>query len=163
MYDVVIEQGHSLANDRIIEFLKEKIGERDFIDIGCNTGYLIEACGHGRGCDLSQIMVDRAREKGLDVILGDALALPYKDKETDMCVLSCVLEQVESPDKALSEALRVGNRVIGISPHPKKSVWGEVGGTNWVKSVTSTEYLKEVYTARIYPFSDTHFYFEIDA
>lgn len=162
LYDVEIKMGHSETNDLFIDYLSECIGAGDFLDVGCNSGYLIERCGHGHGVDLSAQMVERAKFKGLDVYWGDALYLDYVDNEIPIVVLSCVLEQTDKPMSVLKEALRVaGDRVIGINPIPDASVWGKVGGTKWVKSVIFPGVLRVLHKANIVNLCDTHYYFEI--
>jgi hypothetical protein len=83
------------------------------------------------------------------VKLGKAEKLPFKDKEFDTVVLSCVLEQCEMPQEALQEAMRVGKRVIGINPYPG-SRWGKIGG--WVKSVIKPnfKYIEKIDDERYY-------------
>ncbi|HRY74272.1 MAG TPA: class I SAM-dependent methyltransferase [Candidatus Dojkabacteria bacterium] len=162
-YDVIIEKGRSATNDAIIQFLKAKIGKEKFLDIGTNTAWLIDECPQGEGCDYSPKMVELAKKKGHDVIVANACNLPYKDDAFPICVLSCVLEQIEDWQKALKEAIRVStNKVIGVSPYPLKSTWGVVGGTVWVKSVIDPQQLIDMYSATILPCVETHYYFEIN-
>jgi ubiquinone/menaquinone biosynthesis C-methylase UbiE len=161
-YNVVIERNHSMINDEIIAFLKAKLGDNRYLDIGTNTGYLLEECPNGAGCDYSVEMVEKAKAKGLDVCVANALDLPYPDKSYPICVLSCVLEQIEDPYKALSEAFRVASqKVIGVSPYPDKSTWGKIGGTIWVKSVVWPDHLVHLFGAHIEPVNATHYFFEI--
>jgi SAM-dependent methyltransferase len=147
-YDVIIERGHSEINDRIIDFLKTKI-KGNFLDVGCNTGWLVKELS-GFGIDASPEMVKIANDPR--IILGKAEKLPFRDKEFDTVVLSCVLEQCDRPQDALKEARRVGKRVIGINPYPG-SRWGKIGG--WVKSIISPEEFN--YTEKI---DDERYYFE---
>jgi ubiquinone/menaquinone biosynthesis C-methylase UbiE len=161
-YDVDISEGHAIINDFFIDYLFEKIGDNDFLDVGCNSGYLLQKCGRGIGVDLSKDMVRRGIEKGLNISFGDARSLNYGDNSFSIVVLSCVLEQIENYLDAISEALRVSkDKVIGITPLPQHSIWGKVGGTKWVKSVIDPFYLRDVFNASIYYISDSHYYFEI--
>jgi SAM-dependent methyltransferase len=153
-YNVVIEKGHTSVNDAIIKFIGAQITGR-YLDVGCNTGYLLETVPGGFGIDASPIMVDLAMEKGLPVRLANAEKLPFKDKEFDTVVLSCVLEQTEDWKQALNEAKRVGKRVIGINPYPG-STWGKIWG--WVKSIIPPE---EIEGALIMPFDRERYYFEV--
>lgn len=158
-YNVYIGRGRSKTNDEIFDFLKTRITGK-YLDIGCNTGTLLREVENGTGIDASPLMVEKAVTSGLKVFLADAQELPFKDKEFDTTVLSCVLEQCSDPYKALSEAIRISSKVIGVSPYPNKSQWGIVGGSKWVKSVIDPKYLKEKYKAKIEPVNDTHYYFE---
>jgi|WetSurMetagenome_2_1015567.scaffolds.fasta_scaffold12129_6 ubiquinone/menaquinone biosynthesis C-methylase UbiE len=156
-YNVVIEKGHSPVNDAIIKFIASQIRGR-YLDVGCNTGFLLEIVPNGFGVDLSPLMIDIALKKGLPVQLANAEKLPFKDKEFDTVVLSCVLEQTEDWKKALSEAMRVGKRVIGICNYPGKSQWGRIGENPWVKCITPPE---EIEGALIMPFDYERYYFEV--
>jgi SAM-dependent methyltransferase len=144
-YNCVIERGHNEINDRIIDFLKTKIKGR-YLDVGANTGWLLREVEGGTGIDSSPLMVEKS---GGLVKLGKAEKLPFKDKEFDTVVLSCVLEQCEMPQEALQEAMRVGKRVIGINPYPG-SRWGKIGG--WVKSVIKPnfKYIEKIDDERYY-------------
>ncbi len=144
-YNCVIERGHNEINDRIIDFLKTKIDGK-FLDVGCNTGWLVKEL-NGVGVDASPLMVAKANDDR--ILLAKAEALPFKDKEFDIVVLSCVLEQCERPEIALQEALRVGKRVIGINPYPG-SRWGKIGG--WVKSIIEPRfnYIEKIDDERYY-------------
>lgn len=153
-YNVVIEKGHTPVNDAIIAFIASQIKGR-YLDVGCNTGFLLETVPNGVGVDLSPIMVEKAKAKGLNVHLANAENLPFEDKEFDTVVLSCVLEQTENWKQALNEALRVGNRVIGINPFPG-STWGRIWG--WVKSVIPPE---EIPGAHVMPFDNLRYFFEV--
>jgi len=157
-YDVIIEKGHAPVNDAIIKFIAAQIKGR-YLDVGCNTGFLLETVPNGLGVDLSPVMVDIALAKGLLVRLADAEKLPFKDKEFDTVVLSCVLEQTENWKRALSEAKRVGKRVIGICNYPDKSQWGRIGENPWVKSIIPPE---EIKGAHIMKFDELRYYFEVN-
>ncbi len=163
MYNVVIEKNHSVINDEIIAYLKGKLGDSRYLDIGTNTGYLLEECPNGVGCDYSVEMVEKAKAKGLDVCVANACYLPFGNNQYPICVLSCVLEQIDDPYKALGEALRVASqKVIGITPYPDKSPWGKIGGTTWVKSVLWPNHLEHLFGAKVEPVNATHYFFEIE-
>lgn len=151
-YNVVIERGHSPINDRIIDFLKTKITGR-YIDIGANTGWLVSEVPGGVGLEPSHELVGMAVKLKRNVMLGNALDIPFKSKSFDIAVLSCVLEQMENWEGALLEAKRVARKVIGVNPYPG-SPWGKIGG--WVKSVIPPEHFK--YTEKI---DDDRYYFEL--
>lgn len=171
-YDIVIEEGHNPINDRIFNFLLPRL-VGNVLDVGCNTGYLISEYERinqssparslefrAVGIDSSPIMVKKAQEKGLKVILGDATNLPFPDDAFDTVVLSCVLEQIEHWEAALEEALRVGKRVIGVNPVPGQGQWGNKKG--WVKSLIDPVYLSMTYDMAIIYLDRDRYYFEID-
>jgi len=148
-YDCVIERNHNEINNKIIDFLKTKIYGK-YLDVGANTGWLIREKEGGIGVDSSIEMVNKSN--GL-IRLANANNLPFKDKEFDIVVMSCVLEQCDDWEIALKEAMRVGKKVIGINPYPG-STWGKIGG--WVKSIIPTD--KFTYIKR---FDKDRYYFEI--
>jgi SAM-dependent methyltransferase len=134
-YRVNIRPGHSPINDALMAWLIPKVkerGERSYLDIGCNTGWLLETVPGGVGVDLSEYCVRACRDKNLPVISANACALPFLPGTFNLAVLSCILEQIATPEIALTQAQLVASRGIGIMPIPG-SPWGRVAG--WVKSV----------------------------
>lgn len=96
------------------------------LDVGCNSGEFLKRLLAGRknvtvkGIDISEDAVKIAREKGLDVIQGDAEALPFPDASFDYVVLMEVLVHVHDPRKMLAEIRRVlkpGGVLLGSCPH----------------------------------------------
>jgi SAM-dependent methyltransferase len=158
-YSIKIERGHSPINDGIISFLKERLENlkpHRWLDVGCNTGWLIESLGYGDGVDASEQLVQVAISRGLSVQHAWAESLPFPDKTFDVVVLSCILEQTEDWRKALAEAKRVGRLVIGINPYPG-SPWGVIGG--YVKSVIPPSEMGGVTT----PLDRDRYYFEVSS
>lgn len=126
------------------------------LDVGCNTGYLLQELGFGWGVDASYEMVRKCRDNGqLHIQHAWAEDLPYRNKSVDIVVLSCILEQTTDWRIALAEAKRVGKKVIGINPFPG-STWGKLGG--WVKSIIAPEYMGADF---IIPVDNERYYFEI--
>lgn len=163
MYDVDIQRGRSHINDACFDYFVMKLRHIEpvnWLDIGCNTGALLLEYPHGTGIDASEMLVDRAKQKGLNVILGDATDLPFDNYSFQVATLNCVLEQIEEWEKALSEALRVSELVLGINPLPK-SQWGVIGG--WVKAIIEPSLLKKKYNACVtYPVIEGKYFFSID-
>jgi SAM-dependent methyltransferase len=151
-YNVKIERGHTPVNDKIIDFLKPRI-HGSYIDIGCNTGWLLSEVSGGVGVEQSRELVEKATAKGLTVYQASAENLPVFLEKFDTAILSCVLEQCEDWERVLGEAQNVAHRVIGINPYPG-SPWGKVGG--WVKSVIPPEYFTHTE-----PIDLDRYYFEL--
>lgn len=95
------------------------------LDLGCNTGNFMERLLSEKkgmtvkGIDLSVNCVNIAKEKGLDVVLGDGESLPYDDSSFDYVVLMEVLVHVFDPKKLLTEIKRVLKKdgiLLGSSP-----------------------------------------------
>lgn len=132
-YDVIIERGHTEICDYCFDYIKDKIWGK-WLDVGTNTGALLDMATYGVGIEKSKVLVEIARRKGRNVMQGDGEELPFKDGEFQTVVLLNVLEQCHDWKKLLSEAIRVSNtRVIGINPIPGRSPWGVING--WVKSL----------------------------
>lgn len=176
LYDVVIERGKSPLNDQIIDKIKQNIPRKKlitssdpssisnkYLDVGCNTGWLLEEVPYGVGIDNSKIIVSQALAKGLDVICHDVtMGLPFPDNSFNCVVLSCVLQQVSEPLELLWDAMRVArHKVIGVSPYPGMSEWGRINGNKWTKSVIWPDKLKEMFYAKIEEIDNTHYFFEI--
>ena len=142
-YKYRIHRGHNYINDKIFDFIIEKVNEISmnkpdfqYLDIGCNVGVILSELPGGTGVEYSKGLVEICKGKGLKVIYSDARKLPFSDLEFDVAILSCVLEQIEDWENVLKEAKRVARVVIGINPIPG-SDWGKVGG--YVKSVIPIE------------------------
>lgn len=88
--------------DRVKEWIKEK----DILDIGAGDGKITSLLG-ARGVDSEPEAVRLAREKGVDVVLGDGYHLPFRDNEFEAVFMGDVLEHFEFPREALQEAKRV--------------------------------------------------------
>jgi ubiquinone/menaquinone biosynthesis C-methylase UbiE len=102
----------------MLEALDARPGET-VVDLGCgpgtDLGTLAGAVGPSGtviGVDVSQEMVDRARERTaesstIDVRLADLHALPFEDGSIDRARTDRVLQHVDDPATALAEARRV--------------------------------------------------------
>lgn len=96
------------------------------LDVGTNSGEFMKMLLSGdrnlkvKGIDVSEVAVKAAKEKGLDVILGDGESLPFPDESFDYVILMEVLSHVHDPKKILLEAKRVLKQngvLIGSCPH----------------------------------------------
>lgn len=158
-YNIVIEQDHSPNNVRVHDFLAARV-KAPYLDVGCNTGWLLEMVDGGIGIDPTFALVQRARMKGLNVVFGWGEYLPFCDNVFAYVVLSCVLEQCEEPGLVLRESLRVGRLVLGVTPYPD-SPWGKGSSSPWVRSVLEPERFAANWDAQIGQCTDTHWWFEI--
>lgn len=168
-YDVIIEQDRSDLNNLIISTLTKYLKspytrKKSYLDVGCNTGWLLSICPNGFGVDSSRGLVALARRKNLKCAYGDVekgLAIP--DNSYDIVVLSCVLQHLDSPLTGILEAMRIAkHRVIGVAPWPGKTEWGRLGGNKWTKSVLWPDKMKEFFNSRIVDLDGTHYFFEFD-
>src|SRR3990172_9397524 len=57
------------------------------LEIGMGTGRFSAPLGIGQGIEPSRPMAEVAKKKGLEVVIGVAENLPYKDSQFDFCLL----------------------------------------------------------------------------
>jgi SAM-dependent methyltransferase len=94
------------------------------LDVGCGEGRLasLYAAPEVVCVDGSEAAVEQAAERGLDVQLADARALPFPDGSFDVVTCSHMLYHLPDPDQALAEFVRVlrpGGRFAGIYNAPE--------------------------------------------
>ncbi len=168
-YKAVIERGRTAKNDQLHDFLAERLerlvsyGGRSggrWLDIGCNTGWLLESVPNGVGVDASSVLIEKAQAKGLTVHHARAEELPFEDISFDVAVLGSVLPNIEDWKKALSEARRVALVVIGIIPYPG-SPWGKISKEHrWVRSVIDPSEFTQ-HGGAVERVTDTDYFFHI--
>ena len=112
VFGSVFEEGRAAAID-----VAERAGER-ILEVGVGTGISLPhyaATSRVTGVDLSEAMLDKARERvrrlGLANIeaieVGDAERLDYPDAAFDAVVAQYVVSAVPNPERALDELARV--------------------------------------------------------
>lgn len=121
MNDLMSGGVHRLWKRRFVAMVRPRAGER-VLDVAGGTGDiafgLMDAAGGAARvavCDLTEGMVrvgrDRAvdggRIHGLDLIVGNAEALPVADRSVDVYTIAFGLRNVTRIDRALAEAHRV--------------------------------------------------------
>jgi SAM-dependent methyltransferase len=90
------------------------------LDVGCGNGPELDALAaivgpEGRvvGLDRSRALIADAKARGLlergpiDLVVGDADALPFDDAQFDGCRIDRTLQHLEHPENTLREMLRV--------------------------------------------------------
>lgn len=159
-YGIIIEKDHCELSDIIHACMVSRV-TAPYLDVGCNTGWLLKDVAGGVGLDATWALAQRAKSKELNVVWGWGEHLPFADKSFACVVLSGVLEQCVEPVLVLREALRVGRRVIGINPCPD-SPWGKASQSPWVKSVLESESFAKEWNARVGRCAETHWWFEIE-
>lgn len=102
---------HALIDDLEVDFALRYGRGGDVLEVGCGTGLILQrlapSCRSARGVDLSPGMLDKARERGLDVQVGSATELPFPDDSFDMVCSFKVLAHVPDIRRALQEMVRV--------------------------------------------------------
>ncbi|MDO8488889.1 MAG: methionine biosynthesis protein MetW [Candidatus Omnitrophota bacterium] len=89
------------------------------LDLGCGSGDLLyllikEKKIHGQGIEIDEQAIYKCVAKGLNVFHGDidtGLA-EFADKSFDYIVLNQSMQQILHVDKVLTDALRVGKKVV---------------------------------------------------
>ncbi|MGB9797198.1 MAG: class I SAM-dependent methyltransferase [bacterium] len=88
------------------------------LEVGVGTGRFAAPLGIKIGIDPSERMLEIARERGIEGILGRGENLPFPENEFDFLLLAFTICFVEDPEKVIGEAKRVlkpnGRLIIGI-------------------------------------------------
>ncbi len=111
-YEIGRDAGyHALVDALTVEFLLPYARGRDVLEVGCGTGLILkEIAGEARrasGVDLSQGMLARSRERGLRVVQGDAIALPFGSATFDVVCAYKVMPHIQDLEAALAEMSRL--------------------------------------------------------
>lgn len=132
---------HDLIDDLEVETVRRYGAGRDVLEVGCGTGLLLarfrEFARSAKGIDLSPGMLEKARERGLDVTEGSATALPFESASFDVACSFKVLAHIPAIDDALSEMARVlrpGGHLIAefYNPHSLRYVAKKIAGARSV-------------------------------
>ena len=105
--------------------VKDWVKEKQVLDVGAGDGLITYLLG-AKGIDNEVEGVRLARQKGVDVIVGDAYAMPYKDLSFTSITMIDVLEHFDNPKRALREAHRVLREFLYIATPPKDLVPGKL-------------------------------------
>ena len=115
---------HDLIDDLELSFLERYAKDKSVLEVGCGTGVLLERIGNfassARGVDISDGMLERARQRGLDVEFASATDLPFEDDSFDVVHSWDFLHHVPDVPKAISEisrVLRPGGRYMAVEPN----------------------------------------------
>ncbi len=89
------------------------------LDLGAGTGVstaeLARSGAYVVAADISVGMLSEGRDRGVPLLAGDALALPFPDATFDAVTISFALRNVHDPDAAVREMARVtkpGGRLV---------------------------------------------------
>lgn len=117
---------HKMLDDIELSCIERYGRDKDILEAGCGTGLLMaRATRFARsivGIDLSSGMLEKAKERGLDVVQGSVTELPYEDGSFDLVYSMKVLPHIEDIQGALSEMARVtrpGGTVLAEFYNPR--------------------------------------------
>jgi len=100
---------HGLA-EGVVEWLDPKPGEK-ILDLGCGDGQLTSRLAstgaNVTGVDASAAMVEAARARGVDAVVGNAEQLPFPNATFDAVFSNAALHWVRDQDAMLAEVHRV--------------------------------------------------------
>src|SRR5260370_4233921 len=105
---------HALLDDLEVELVQRYGGGLDVLECGAGTGLLLQRIAafarSAKGIDLSNGMLKKARERGLDVREATITAIPFADASFDVTCAFKVLAHVPEVGLALAEMSRVTRR-----------------------------------------------------
>jgi len=102
---------HDMLDELEADYVRRYGAGRDVLEVGCGTGLVLSRikafARSASGVDLSPGMLEKARNRGLDVVLGSATELPFDDNRFDVTCSFKVLAHVPEIERALAEMTRV--------------------------------------------------------
>lgn len=115
------------------------------LEIGVGSGRFASELKINVGIDISKEILKIAKERGVEVVRGDAANLPFKDCVFDTAYMIFTLCFLENPESSLSEAQRVIKN----------------GGKLFVCIIPADSELGEIYSKRDSPFYRAAKFFKI--
>lgn len=102
---------HELLDELEADYVRRFGTGKDVLEVGCGTGLVLsrirDFAHSATGVDLSPGMLEKARERGLEVREASATALPFADESYDVTCSFKVLAHIPDVETALSEMARV--------------------------------------------------------
>lgn len=136
---------HELLDELEADLVARYGTGKQVLEVGCGTGLVLERiagfAARAVGVDLSPGMLEKARERGLEVLEGSATALPFEDRTFDVTCSFKVLAHVPDVELALSEMARVtrpGGHVLAefYNPHSFRGLLRRFGPKGNVAEAT---------------------------
>ncbi len=102
---------HAMLDDLELDAIAAYARHKHVLEVGCGTGLVLsrlrESARSARGLDVSPGMVRVAKERGLEVVLGSATAIPFADQSFDLTCSFKVLAHIPDLGRAVAEMARV--------------------------------------------------------
>lgn len=144
---------HELLDELEANFVRRYATGRDVLEVGCGTGLVLSRIARfarsAKGIDLSPGMLERAKERGLDVTVGSATELPFENNSFDVTCSFKVLAHIPDLPRALSEMARVtrpGGMILAELYNPN-SFRGVVKRYGPAREIANATVESQVYTA----------------
>ena len=100
-----------VQEEQFTRLMREKPRPNSLLDVGCGLGsfwpFLSDVHVIGMEVNLSPTAIRRAKQHGVDLVLGDAHHLPFKEGSFDLVLEREVLEHLEMPILVLRETSRI--------------------------------------------------------
>jgi len=97
--------------DKVKNFLQELSETSTMIEVGCGNGKNLGISkGISIGCDICPNLLEIAKSKGYQVVLADALNLPFSDNFSDAVISIAVIHHLSTEERrisAISEMIRI--------------------------------------------------------
>jgi ubiquinone/menaquinone biosynthesis C-methylase UbiE len=107
------------------------------LDIGSAVGFFLEVAKENGwdafGVDISEWASNYARERGLNVFMGDLLEATFSDEYFDVITMWAVVSNLQDPYNILIEAHRILKKdgLIVIQTGNINSILAKLQGVNW--------------------------------
>jgi len=103
---------HKMLDDFELAILSEFLNKTDkVLEIGCGTGLILKETdklvSRAVGIDISSKMLEKAKQRGLEVYKAEASLLPFNDNYFDVVYSFKVLSHIEAIEKTIHEINRV--------------------------------------------------------
>lgn len=104
-----------LLRTKVLPYQGSGPGRMSALDVGCGPGFVMEELRDlldVRGLDIDRDMVGACTARGVDVVEGDAMDLPFEDGAFDVAYCSFLLLWVKDPKRVVAEMRRVARRWV---------------------------------------------------
>ncbi|MFA6391506.1 MAG: class I SAM-dependent methyltransferase [Patescibacteria group bacterium] len=102
---------YEMINKKEVEIVEKYGKDKNVLEIGCGTGIILNEVNKfahiANGIDLSPGMLERAKEKGLQVQVANAKSIPFNDKTFDVVYSFKVLAHIPEIKETIKEAVRI--------------------------------------------------------
>ena len=119
--------GKLIGNSELLA-VKRVLPNGKGLEVGVSSGFFASALGIRFGIDPSEKCLMKARDRGVETILGVGESLPFENESLDFVLYAASLCFLKDPVAALGEAhrvLRPGGSVV-LCFIPKESSWGKL-------------------------------------